>query len=104
MRLITYYQGAVVLADVGVGAQALALPQDEFTAVVRIAGILARNYGERMPGEYRAVIETGRDGSPVVVNEDDPRIARARDLLMSIATDRDFTAAELEKVRRALMD
>lgn len=105
MRRITYYQGAVVLADVGIGALALALPQDELTAVVRIAAILARNYGTLLPGEYQAVIEAG-DGEDtaarVVVREADPRVAQARDLLVAIAVDRDYTAAELDEVRRWL--
>lgn len=104
MRRITYFQGAVVLADVGTGAQALALPQDESTALVRIAAILARNYGSRMPGEYRAVIEGGDAAGPVVVAEDDPRMTRARALLRAIATDREYTAAELSAVRLALLD
>ncbi|MBS2963387.1 hypothetical protein KGA66_10045 [Actinocrinis puniceicyclus] len=101
MRPITYLQGAVVLADVGSGAQALALPQDELTALVRIAAILARNFGSRLPGEYRAVLRDA-DGSHRVITEDDPRIAQARDLLRAIAQDRDYTAPELEQVRQAL--
>lgn len=104
MRRITYLQGSAVLADVGSGAQALALPQDESTAVVRIAAILARNYGSRMPGEYRALINTGDGADPVVVAEEDPRIARARDLLTAIAADRDYTAAELAAVRLVLFE
>jgi hypothetical protein len=101
MRRITYYQGAVVLADVGTGARALDLPQDELTAAVRIAAILARNFGTLMPGEYQAVIEAG-DAARVVVREDDPAVVRARDLLSEIATDREYTAAELDEVRRKL--
>lgn len=108
MRQITYLQGAVVLADVGSGAAALALPQDEVTAVVRIAAILARNYGTRMPGEYRAVVdtvdETGEKTVQVVVTEEDPWVVQARDLLAAIATDREYTAAELNGVRQALID
>jgi hypothetical protein len=105
MRRITYFQGAVVLADVGTGAQALELPQDELTAAVRIAAILARNYGTRLPGEYQAVIETdGTTDGParVVIREDDRRVLRARDLLAAIATGREYTAAELDEVRHAL--
>src|SRR5947209_11020907 len=102
MRRITYFQGAVVLADVGTGAQALALPQDELTAAVRIAAILARNYGKLMPGEYQAVVEAEDVAARVLVREADPRVVRARDLLTSIATDREYTAAELGEVRRAL--
>jgi hypothetical protein len=105
MRRITYFQGAVVLADIGTGALALTLPQDELTAVVRIAAILARNYGTLLPGEYQAVIEAG-DGEDtaarVVVREADPRVVQARDLLVAIATDREYTAAELDEVRRRL--
>jgi len=102
MRRITYFQGAVVLADVGTGAQALALPQDELTAAVRIAAILARNYGQLMPGEYQAVIEIDDAPARMLIMEDDPRVVRARDLLAAIATDREYTAAELDEVRRAL--
>jgi|SRR5579884_1620401 hypothetical protein len=105
MRRITYFQGAVVLADVGTGAQALALPQDELTAAVRIGAILARNYGPLMPGEYQAVVEAG-DGEDaaarVVIREADPRVVKARDLLAAIATDREYTVAELDEVRRQL--
>ena len=89
----------------GTGAQALALPQDELTAAVRIAAILARNYGALMPGEYHAVIaanEAGEASAPVVIREDDPRVVRARDLLAAIAADREYTAAELDEVRRRL--
>ncbi|HEU5354331.1 MAG TPA: hypothetical protein VFU65_07710 [Actinocrinis sp.] len=86
----------------GTGAQALALPQDELTAVVRIAAILARNYGTLLPGEYHAVIEADETTARVVVREDDARVIRARDLLAAIATDREYTAAELDEVRRAL--
>ena len=105
MRRITYFQGAVILADVGTGAQALTLPQDELTAAVRIAAILARNYGTMLPGEYRAVIEAddaGTAAARVVVKEDDPRVVQARDLLAAIATDCEYTAAELDEVRRRL--
>ncbi len=104
MRQITYFQGSVVLADVGTGAEARALPQDQLTAVVRIAAILARNFGTRMPGEYRALIRAGHDAADLVVTEQDSRVARARDLLMAIATDRDYTAAELGAARQALID
>lgn len=102
MRRITYYQGAVVLADLGTGAQALTLPQDELTAAVRIAAILARNYGTLTPGEFRAVIEADDTAAPMVIREDDPRVVRARDLLATIATVREYTAAELDEVRRSL--
>jgi hypothetical protein len=54
-----------------------------------------------MPGEYQAVIEAG-DAARVVVREDDPAVVRARDLLAEIATDREYTAAELDEVRRKL--
>jgi hypothetical protein len=98
--------GLVVLADVGMGAAALVLPQDELTAAVRIGGILARNYGERLPGEYRAVITNGDEaGEPAVVAEiaeDDPRVLLARDLLVKIAQWRDYTAEEFATVRQAL--
>lgn len=107
MRRITYLQGPmhglVVLADVGMGAAALVLPQDESTAAVRIGAILARNYGERLPGEYRAVITDGREESePVVIAEDDPRVLLARDLFVKIARGRDYTAEEFATVRQAL--
>ncbi|HEU5429209.1 MAG TPA: hypothetical protein VFU74_20180 [Actinocrinis sp.] len=102
MRRITYFQGAVVLADVGTGAQALALPQDELTAAVRIAAILARNFGKLMPGEYQAVIEVDDAAARLLIREDDLRVLRARDLLAAIARDREYTAAELDEVRRAL--
>jgi len=110
MRRITYLQGPmhdlVVLADVGMGAAALVLAQDELTAAVRIGGILARNYGERLPGEYRAVITDGdeKDGQVVVaeVAEDDPRVLLARDLLAKIAQWRDYTAEEFATVRQTL--
>lgn len=104
MRRITYFQGAVVLADVGTGAQALNLPQDELTAAVRIAAILARNYGTLLPGEYQAVIQADAESAAarIVIREDDPRVVRARDLLVAIATDREYTAAELDEVRRRL--
>jgi len=111
MRRITYLQGpmhdVVVLADVGMGAAALVLPQDELTAAVRIGGILARNYGERLPGEYRAVITNGDQDDPVVVAEvaeDDPRVLLARDLLAKIAQWRDYTAAEFAAVRQTLSE
>ena len=104
MRQITYLQGAVVLADVGSGAAALALPQDEVTAVVRIAAILARNYGARMPGEYRALIDAGDGAKRTVITEEEPWVVKARELLASIATDRDYTAAELDAVRQVLLD
>jgi hypothetical protein len=118
MRRITYLQGPVqdlvVLADVGMGAVALALPQDELTAAVRIGGILARNYGDRLPGEYRAVI-TGDDadegadvdvddGNAVVVHEDDPRVLLARDLLAKIGRGRDYTIEEFVAVRETLIE
>jgi hypothetical protein len=107
MRRITYLQGyrqdPVVLADVGMGAAALALPQDELTAVVRIAGILARNYGKRLPGEYWAVIARDDGAEPAVVTEDDPRVPLARDLLTGIARGREYTADDLGAVRRALL-
>ena len=120
MRRITYLQGPVqdlvVLADVGMGAVALALPQDELTAAVRIGGILARNYGDRLPGEYRAVI-TGDDadegpdvdldvddGNAVVVYEDDPRVLLARDLLAKIGRGRDYTIEEFVTVRETLIE
>ncbi|MGH3414976.1 MAG: hypothetical protein ACRDVE_20905 [Actinocrinis sp.] len=120
MRRIRYLQGEATVANLGSGAAALELPQDETTAAVRIGAILARNYGELMPGEYRAVIEdptgtsdrpsdngvqdgTGDGGYAVVVGEDDPRVARARDLLAGIAKGRDYTAAELGAVRQALL-
>lgn len=121
MRRITYLQGPVqdlvVLADVGMGAVALALPQDELTAAVRIGGILARNYGDRLLGEYRAVI-TGDDadegtdvdvdvdlddGNAVVVHEDDPRVMLARDLLAKIGRGRDYTIEEFVAVREMLI-
>jgi hypothetical protein len=107
MRRITYFQGAEVLADVGNGAQALVLPQDEATAIVRMAAILARNFGSRMPGEYRAVIAPGDDANdapPVVIAENDPRVVRARHLLSAIANDREYTVAELGAVRLALLN
>jgi hypothetical protein len=92
------------------GAVALALPQDELTAAVRIGGILARNYGDRLPGEYRAVI-TGDDadvdvddGNAVVVHEDDPRVLLARDLLAKIGRGRDYTAEEFVAVRETLIE
>ncbi len=120
MRRIRYLQGAVTVADVGSGAAALELPQDETTAAVRIGAILARNYGTLMPGEYSAVLEdpAGSPGGPqriarhagtndggygVVIGEDDPRVARARDLLAGIAKGRDYTAAELDAVRHQLL-
>jgi hypothetical protein len=106
MRRITYLQGPmhglVVLADVGMGAAALLLPQDELTAAVRIGGILARNYGERLPGEYRALITTGDEDDPVVVTENDPRVLLARDLLAKIAQGRDYTIEDFAAVRQAL--
>lgn len=108
MRRITYLQGPrhdpVVLADVGMGAAALRLPQDELTAVVRIAAILARNYGKRLPGEYWAVIAQDGGADPVVVTEDDPRVPAARDLLSAIARGREYTAEEFVVVRRALIE
>lgn len=108
MRRITYLQGLrqdpIVLADVGMGAAALALPQDELTAVVRIAAILARNYGRRLPGEYWAVIAQEDGADPVVVTEDDPRVPVARDLLTGIARGRAYTAEDLGAVRLALID
>jgi hypothetical protein len=107
MKRITYLQGparsTVVLADVGMGATVLALPQDELTAAARIGAILARHYGDRLPGEYRAVV-AGEDGTdPVVVAERDPRVLRARDLFAAIARDRDYTAEEFTEVRRILI-
>jgi hypothetical protein len=103
MRRITYFQAGAVLADVGDGAHALTLPQDELTAVVRIAAILARNFGSRLPGEYEAVIEPGDDSGRVVVTEDDPRIVRARDLLIALGANREYTAVELAAVRQTLV-
>ena len=108
MRRITYLQGPmqglVVLADVGMGAAALALPQDELTAAVRIGGILARNYGERLPGEYRAVITEDDEDTAVVVAEDDSRVLLARDLLAKIARGRDYTVEEFAAVRGTLIE
>lgn len=107
MTRITYLQGpahsTVVLADVGMGATALALPQDELTAAVRIGAILARHYGERLPGEYRAVVAYEGAADTVLVAEDDPRVLLARDLLAATARDRDYTAGELDAVRQALI-
>jgi hypothetical protein len=107
MTRIIYLQGpahsTVVLADVGMGAAVLALPQDELTAAVRIGGILARHYGEWLPGEYRAVVAQEDGTDPVVVAEHDPRVLRARDLLAGIARDRDYTAEEFAAVRQTLM-
>jgi hypothetical protein len=108
MRRITYLQGpvqgVVVLADLGMGAAALKLPQDESTAAVRIGAILARNYGERLPGEYRAVITSDDGAEPVTVAEDDSRVLLARDLLAKMAQGRDYNAEELSAVRRALIE
>lgn len=108
MRRITYLQGPmhglVVLADVGMGAVALLLPQDELTAAVRIGAILARNYGERLPGEYRAVLTPGDGDEQVVVTEDDPRVLLARDLLAKIAQGRDYTVEEFAAVRQTLIE
>lgn len=107
MKRIIYLQGppqsTVVLADVGMGAAVLALPQDELTAAVRIGGILARHYGERLPGEYRAMVAQEDGADPVVIAEHDPRVLRARDLLAGIARDRDYTAGEFAAVRQALI-
>lgn len=108
MRRITYLQGPaqslVVVADVGSGAAALRLPQDEATAAVRIGAILARNFGTRLPGEYRALITTEDGADPVAVAEDDPRVLLARDLLAKMAQGRDYTVEELGAVRRALIE
>jgi hypothetical protein len=110
MRRITYLQGPVqglglvVLADVGTGAAALRLPQDEPTAAARIGAILARNFGLRLPGEYRAVIMADDGGDPVVVTEDDPRVLLARDLLAKMAQGRDYTVEELGAARQALIE
>jgi hypothetical protein len=108
MKRITYLQGpphsTVALADVGMGAAVLALPQDELTAAVRIGGILARHYGDRLPGEYRAVVAQGDGTDAAVVAEHDPRVLRARDLLAGIARDRDYTAEEFAAVRQTLIE
>lgn len=108
MRRITYLQGPrhdpTVLADVGMGTVALELPQDELTAAVRIAAILARNYGKRLPGEYWAMIAQEDGAGPVVVAENDPRVLLARDLLAGIAQDREYTAEEFGAVRQALAE
>lgn len=108
MKRITYLQGppqsTVVLADVGMGAAVLALPQDELTAAARIGAILARHYGQRLPGEYRAVVAQEDGTEAVVVAEHDPRVLRARDLLAAITRDRDYTVEEFAAVRQTLIE
>lgn len=109
MRRITYLQSSaqctIVLADVGMGAAALTLPQDALTAAVRLGGILARGYGKRLPGEYWAeVASEDAAAAPVRVYEDDPWVLLARDLLADIGQSRNYTAEEFAAVRQALIE
>ena len=111
MNGISYWQQSLRLAgDVGVCAVAPGLPQDEATAAVVIAAILARNFGPRPPalscGMYRAELDTG-NGS-CVVRGVDARVVLARRLLArAVPGDRmvwrGFTTAELAQVREAVL-
>lgn len=112
MAEITYWQGRTgatptMLADPAPGQ----MPQDEATAAVVIAAILARNIADgRWPGEYSAHVSSDTAAEPVLVNEDDPRVAVARKLLISLTGGgyfareyRDFTAQELTRARQAVL-
>lgn len=107
--VITYWQLSIRLApSVGVCAEAAVLPQDEATAAVVLGAILARNFGTRWPGMYRAQVDTHADSEPVTVVEADARVALARSLLTRTSANgqpsyEDFTASRLARVREAVL-
>lgn len=88
---------------------ARSLPQDEATAVVVLGAMLARHLDkDTWPGEYRAVVRG--EGAFTMITEDDLRVASVRTLLLGVFTvecgclvRRDFTAAELEAARCAVL-
>src|SRR5437016_2916612 len=99
MQRIAYWQCDMRL--VPANPQTRTLPQDEATAAVVIAAILARNLESgSWPGEYWASVDSGGADPPAVVAEDDPRVAVARatltDMLPAEPYDRrrDFTTRE----------
>ena len=106
---IEYWQGGLRLAAFGVRDAAWSLPQDEVTAAVVLAALLARNLAEdRWPSEYRAMVRVGM--SSVEVAEDDPRVASARVMLRGLfeveygkVLWREFRTAELEWARGVLL-
>jgi hypothetical protein len=110
--VITYWQESLRLAgDVGVCAEASGLPQDEATAAVVIAAILARHFGQRPSAlacaMYRAELVTD-DGSSSVVSGEDARVAFARSLLSNALRNgrvagRDFAAPQLARVRETVL-
>ena len=102
MSVISYWQGCLRLApDVGVCGEAVSLPQDEATAAVVIAAILARHYAcAHWPGCYQARIEM--PGGVVTVAEDDERVRLAR-LLLYQRERPELTACALAAVRSKVL-
>jgi len=83
--------------NVGACGEAAPLPQDETTATVVIAAILARHYARgRWPGWYQARIESA--AGVVTVTEDDERVRLAR-LLLDERERPEVTASVLAAVR-----
>lgn len=100
--LITLWQGEIRLAeDRGLCAAGEVLPQDEATAAVMIAAILARNFAsDCWPGWYRAQLDG--PGDAVTVEEGDTRVRLAR-VLLERRQVADFTAPALAVVRARVL-
>lgn len=99
---ITYWQGSIRLAShVGTCLEASALPQDEVTAAVVLAVILARHF-TMAPGWYQARVERA-DGHTVVVDEGDERVVMARELLGGTVRGRGMNATSLRTLRAAVL-
>lgn len=98
----TYWQGEIPLAaSGGMCALGASLPQDQATAAVVLAAILARNFAAgQWPGWYRAQVD--EPGGAVAVVEDDARVRLARGLLERRAA-AGFTVAVLAVVRGELL-
>lgn len=101
MTRITYWQCAFPLATAGVIAEAASLPQDQVTAAVVVAALIAR-HPDPWPGAYTALVDDG-DGEPFVVDPDDPRVKLARQVLASFGPDYIHNAPELAKTRHAIL-